>query len=329
MNGRLENKLKLERKINVLLKDMHYYVEEYYYNISTSKEVTTCVEYIQKLKRFCMYINPDMKSIDFEKINEIDIAKFLKSIEMKTENESMSFATLKLYHTVLNGFFGYIYKRNYIDHNPMDNIDRIKKNDDVKHDYLTIKDLQNILRQVEIGAGTLRSVHRQKLWKNRDKAIMLTFITTGMRETALCEMDINRIDFEHKILYVTDKEHKINSYTMTDDLIDSYKKWMVDRNEILKDKESDAFFISNRKERITARAVSNLVRKYTLEATDKEYSPHRLRAAYGNILYEKTNDIHFVSKAMKHANIQTTEIYIQNNEKDINDKVANIMEKIF
>ena len=43
----------------------------------------------------------------------------------------------------------------------------------------------------------------------------------------------------------------------------------------------------------------------------------------------QTRDIYFVSKAMKHANVQTTEIYIEDNERDVNNRVADIMNKLF
>ena len=172
-------------------------------------------------------------------------------------------------------------------------------------------------------------MNRQKEWRTRDKAIMLTFITTGMRETALCEIDINRIDFSNRTIVVTDKENKDNSYTMTPELISAYYDWLDDREKKLDGRECDALFISNRRERLTSRSVIDLVRKYTFEGIGKEVSPHRLRAAYGNILLKETGDIYFVSKAMKHANVQTTEIYIEDNERDVNNRVADIMNKLF
>lgn len=332
MQGRLENKIKRERVIENLLIDMPQYVTEYYYNLSSSRESSSCLEYIRKIRRFLLFLSTDMEAIIIREVNEVDVSRFLKKIETKEKNgniEMTSFSTWKQYHTTLNSFFRYLYKRGYVDSNPVEGIERIRKNDKVQHDFLSAKDLKEIMRAVDCGAGNRRSMNRQKEWRSRDKAIMLTFITTGMRETALCEIDINRIDFARKTIVVTDKENKDNSYTMTPELISAYYDWLEDREEKLDGKSCDALFISNRRERITSRTVIDLVRKYTFEGIGKEVSPHRLRAAYGNILLQETGDIYFVSKAMKHANVQTTEIYIQNNEKDVNDRVANIMNKIF
>lgn len=330
MQGRLENKIKKEKTIENILIEMPEYVTEYYYNLSSSRESSSCLEYIRKIRRFLIFLDDNVN--DISEVNETHISRFLKNIETKDVNgeiELTSFSTWKQYHTVLNSFFKYLLKKGYVKHNPVENIERIRKNDKVKHDFLQKKDLYEILKAVEHGAGNKRSVGRQKTWKERDKAIMLTFITTGMRETALCEIDINRIDFQKRTIMVTDKENKENSYTMTPELIAAYNNWMERRKEIIGNSDNDALFISNRKERISARTVIDLIKKYTYEGIGKEVSPHRLRAAYGNILLKETGDIHFVSKAMKHANVQTTQIYMEDNEKNINDRVANIMSKLF
>ena len=332
MQGRLENKIKREKVIDNLLKDMPQYVTEYYYNLSSSRESSSCLEYIRRIRRFLLFLDFDMNKINICNVTDIDISKFLKSIETKEKNgnvEMASFSTWKQYHTVLNSFFKYLCKRGYIDSNPVDRIERIRKNDKVQHDFLSANDLKEILKAVDYGAGTRRSMNRQKEWRTRDKAIMLTFITTGMRETALCEIDINRIDFANRTIVVTDKENKNNSYTMTPELISAYYDWLDDREKKLDGRECDALFISNRRERLTSRSVIDLVRKYTFEGIGKEVSLHRLRAAYGNILLKETADIYFVSKAIKHANVQTTEIYIEHNERDVNNRVADIMNKLF
>ncbi len=332
MQGRLENKIKREKIIENILTEMPRYVTEYYYNFSSSRESSSCLEYIRKIRRFLTFLENNIKDIDISEINETHVSRFLKSIETKDVNGEItlaSFSTWKQYHTVLNSFFKYLLKKGYVQHNPVENIERIRKNDKVIHDFLQKKDLDEILKAVEYGAGNRRSVGRQRTWKSRDKAIMLTFITTGMRETALCEIDINRIDFQRRTIIVTDKENKENSYTMTSELISAYYDWMERREEIIGDSNIDALFISNRKERMSSRAVIDLVKKYSYEGIGKEVSPHRLRAAYGNILLKETGDIHFVSKAMKHENVQTTQIYMENNEKDVNDRVASIMSKLF
>ena len=73
---------------------------------------------------------------------------------------------------------------------------------------------------------------------------------------------------------------------------------------------TDALFISKYGERISAKGVSNIVKKYTEEALGKPLSPHKLRAGFCSILYNKTHDTEFVRRAVGHSNISTTQRYI-------------------
>ena len=170
-------------------------------------------------------------------------------------------------------------------------------------------------------------VNRQTEWKDRDRAILLMFITTGMRESALCDMNVSDLDLQNDELVVIDKGYKKNTYTITPELKKALFLWLKKRNDLLGDQKNiEALFISNRRARMTTRAVSYLVNKYTKEGIGQEVSPHRLRAAYGNILLQKTNgDLHFVKNAMKHENIATTEIYMENREKETNDRAAKLI----
>ena len=72
--------------------------------------------------------------------------------------------------------------------------------DFVNRKFLDEDDLKEVLLAVECGAGNRRSVAMQYKWKSRDRAIMMLFIQTGIRETALSEINIEDIDFENHII---------------------------------------------------------------------------------------------------------------------------------
>lgn len=103
----------------------------------------------------------------------------------------------------------------------------------------------------------------QYKWKSRDRAIMMLFMQTGIRETALSEINIEDIDFEnHIIKSVIEKGHKDRTFTMSSQLEKSILDWMYDREKII-DKNEDALFISKSKTRMTQRSLSDIVIKYT------------------------------------------------------------------
>jgi integrase/recombinase XerD len=208
-------------------------------------------------------------------------------------------------------------------------IDRPTNNDKVEHDNLTEEELKLILETVEKGAGNSLAVTKQKNWKDRDLAIFYTLLFTGMRESALCEMDMDKIDFKNDTLTVVDKGHKTNEYEISSKLRTHLLRWLETRENLLGDKECDAIFISNRRSRITPLAVSNIVAKYAKEAIGREVTPHRIRAAYITMIYKETGDIELASKAAKHRQISTTRIYIGSDEKEINKKATKIISSKF
>lgn len=314
MKGRMEHRLRTENNINNILSDMPNYVVDYYYNISVSHEPKTCEEYIRKVAAFLKYISNDTKNICIENISDIDIARYIHSLETKTGNDGVvkmtTFAYRKMVYSSLNSFFNYLQKRNLVKTNYVSLIDRPKNEDNVKRYHLTSDDFTNILFQVESGAGTKRSVNRQKNWKSRDYAIFIIMMCTGIREAALTEINVDDIDFTSRTITVIDKRFTTHVYHINDKMDKAIKLWLFDRENILNGVQCDALFISNQKKRISEGAIWKIVRKYAKNALGYEISPHKIRSGFCTILYDKTGDIEFVRDAVGHKNMETTKRYI-------------------
>ena len=85
-------------------------------------------------------------------------------------------------------------------------------------------------------------------------------------------------------------------------------------------------FISKSRTRITQKSLSNIVGKYTKEAFGYSITPHKLRAAFANIMLKKTDEnIYIVQQLLGHARTETTKIYLKNNLNKYNDLAANII----
>lgn len=334
MKGRLEHSLQIEKNIKIILKGMPDYVTYYYYEFKSGRQPRACLEYIRKIKRFLMFINADIISIEPKNITKYEITKFLDDISYITDkngnSKESSFSYQKSYHSILKSFFNYLYENDYIKENPMTKIKRVRGEDFINRNFLTEEDLKEILKSVDRGAGNRLSISRQEKWKTRDKANMMLFMQTGIRETALTEINIDDIDFEnHMIKSVIEKGHKDKTFYMSDELEYAIFSWMSDRDFIMKENpKEDSLFISQEKRRLTAKSVSNIVAKYTEEALGYSVSPHKLRAAFANIMLNKTGEnIYVVQQLLGHARTETTKIYLNNNINQYNEMAANIISK--
>ena len=326
MTGRMESEQRAERKAENLLRDMPEIVADYYYNIAISSEPTTRYEYLSKIRQFLVWLNPDMKTIDFAAIKESDITRYLVSMRTYTNAKGdivqRSFSSQKQNITILRGFFEYLVQRDVYVKNPMQNIKPPRNRDAVEHPKITAEDASDMIDIAGEGVGNARARGRQKRWRERDIAILTLFLNTGMREGAL--MSINVDDIKGNYLTVIDKVHKTNTYKLNDTTMKAINDWKAKRVDLLGDVKCDALFISNQRKRIGKDALTDIVKKYSGEVLGKSVSPHKLRGAFATIMYEETGNIEAVRRALKHNQVTTTQIYINDDGSSIEQAAADI-----
>ena len=106
---------------------------------------------------------------------------------------------------------------------------------------------------------------------------------------------------------------------------EALQNWIKDRNGWKHSKDTDALFLSDQGNRLSVRGLDKLVRTRTQRFLGKELSPHKIRAGFCSILYNKTHDVAFVSKAVGHSNPTVTMRYIvtDNSEREKSAKIFN------
>lgn len=310
MKGRYEHSLKIKNNITKLLDGADQFLTGYYYIIQVSKEPTTCLEYIRKIKRFL-----DSTGKKANAVTSVDIAKYFMEINDTVDTDGVmhqaSFAYKKGVWSALNSFYNWMYKNKLMDVNPMESIDRPNSFDNVSRYAPDINDLNSILDSVKNGVGNSRAHAKQREWKERDMLIMFLFMSTGMRKTALSEINVEDISFESNELTVIDKRHKIQTYNITDELRTMLSAWLLKREEILDGAKEDALFISFQKKRMSEKAIYNIVQKYSEDALGFKISPHKLRRAFVTLYYEASgHDLKATCEAVGHASVSTTSLYI-------------------
>lgn len=318
MKGRLENDIKIEKVIMATLSKMPYFVTEWYYNLKASKkEATTCNDFINKVKRFLLFINEDMINIKPEDITLLNTEKYFIFIQKKNDGNGNIVYTSNSYQygiwCALHNFFKFMINRRYISENYIEQIEKPKNNDLDKINenriLLTKKDFNKIINAVNEGVGSNKAISHQQKYKSRDLSIIMLFMTTGMRREALSEINIEDLNLEEKILTVVDKGNKNHVYYLSDKVLENITEWLNVRKKISV-KNKDALFISGNGNRMTGSSIYKLVEKYCDKALGYHISPHKLRSGFCSILYKEKKDIEYVRRAVGHSNIATTQRYI-------------------
>ena len=167
-----------------------------------------------------------------------------------------------------------------------------------------------MLHSAETGEGlTAHQQHYQKLNVNRDMAILMLFLGTGVRVSELVGINIGDMDFDESAFLVTRKGGNQVVLYFPAEVREAMQVYYDERIhvEALPGHE-DAFFLSMQKRRITQRAVQNLVKKYAQIAAPlkNKLSPHKLRSTYATNLYQETGDIYLVADMLGHSSVDTT-----------------------
>ena len=145
----------------------------------------------------------------------------------------------------------------------------------------------------------------------RDRAILETLFSTGLRVSELCSL--NRfINLDRGELTIRGKGEKLRVVFLSNRAKETIKKYLDKRQDA-----EEAMFVSishgkNPKVlgRIIPRTVQRLVSKYTLMAgITGKVTPHQLRHQFATDLLLNGADLRSVQELLGHTNISTTQIY--------------------
>lgn len=337
MQGRMEHKLEAETQVKNKIVDYPDFMQKYYNSLRTKSHTTKTV-YINQVVRFLNYISEQFNvEINDNMLKSIDkdlIDQYISDISFKQKKGKIvqiSSDAIAQTCSSLNNFLTYCKGRGLVERNPFkeDIIERPKVEDkDIT--YLTPNEIEKVEYTILHGNGTLLAKAKQEDYKYRDFLLFRIPIITGIRVTALDEINVEDIDFSNKTIKVTEKGN-VTKDIYFDDKTDEYLRlWLRKREYLLDGIECGALFISNQKKRMTTRSIGRIVQKYTEGIVDKHITPHKLRSTCGTNLYQQTKDIYLTSAVLGHKNVAVTRKYaaiFNEDRKNAATIIANLYDK--
>ncbi len=145
----------------------------------------------------------------------------------------------------------------------------------------------------------------------RDRAILETFFSTGLRLSELCGLD-RYANFKEGELTIRGKGEKLRLIFISDRAKKAIYEYLEKRTDA-----HEALFVSFRKGKIlqvigqiTPRTVERIVSFYTKKAgISRHVTPHQLRHLFATDLLMNGADLRSVQELLGHSNISTTQIY--------------------
>lgn len=146
----------------------------------------------------------------------------------------------------------------------------------------------------------------------RDKAMLELLYATGIRVSELISLDIQ--DLNLTIGFVRcrshSKERMIPLYPAAVRALELYVNDI--RPQLLEDPEETALFVNMNGERMSRQGFWKIVKCYQEKAgIEKDITPHTLRHSFAAHLLENGADLKSIQEMLGHADISSTQIYIQ------------------
>ncbi len=307
-----------QKKIQEELMFFPSYVQDFIISIENNTSSLTRVNYLTDLKLFFTYLgniyNKSSKSIDLsdlDKLKSRDVERFLSYVSYfekdgKVHINKEKGKARKL--SAIRSLFKFLFNSDLISSNVITKIatPKIHEKEIIR---LEPDEVARLLDEAECPENlTKREITYNRKTRERDVAILTTFLGTGIRISELVGLNVSDINLEGNSFKITRKGGNEVVLYFSNEIKQSLETWLEAREKLTDiNPNEQALFLSLQRKRITPRAVENLVKKYAQAVTPlKKISPHKLRSTYGTSLYRETHDIYIVADVLGHKDVNTT-----------------------
>lgn len=323
MNGRLEKELQSREKMQQKLNDLpDIFTEFYIYMSGDHKSYTTIERYINYVQDFMMYVTKGYPNNNFYRAATPSIIKqYISSLEIQNRNGEIVRLGDEIQATrwsAINTFFNFLVEEDYLSVSPMLKTKRPKVKTRHKVTYLTPEEIQSVLDKVEKEA--------RPTLKNRDLCIISLGLSTGLRVSALVQINIGDINFATNKIKVIEKGNVTREIDFGQKMRSILLNWIKDREVYFDANDTDALFISQQNRRMCTDAVRDLITKYTSEL-NKHITPHKLRSSAAMNLYSAGVGVLSIASILGHENVTTTQRYVSAYEEE-KENATNILDNL-
>ncbi|MBP7806355.1 tyrosine-type recombinase/integrase, partial [Candidatus Gracilibacteria bacterium] len=264
------------------------------------------------------------KNASFEVLKELEKMPWTKTTQidqhicdhfrLSLAQGNISITTVNAYMISLRAFLHFCKKTHIPTGIEFSDIE-LQKNRERKVEYLTGDELQSIIA----------SIGNEDIVDLRDRAIILTIFSTGLRVSELTALDIKNVNLETQEFAILGKGRKVRVVYLTE--------WACEAIRAYLEKREDHFpplFIKHGKHfpvdagadevRFDRFLVTKMVSDRALKAgIVKPVSAHTIRHSFATTLLGNGADLRSIQELLGHKNIATTQVYTHVTNKQLRE----------
>jgi len=211
-------------------------------------------------------------------------------------------ATIARKLATLRSFYKFLVKRNQISTNPVTAV-RTPKQDKKLPRFLEYEEVKRLLETPPMNT-----------WLGaRDRAIMETLYSTGIRVSELVALNMEDIDFLGEVVHVRGKGKKERIAPIGASALQTIQHYMEFRNKRAQNNnnfDSKVLFVNKHGRRLSTRSVRRKMDKYLkMAGLDPAISPHTLRHSFATHMLNNGADLRSVQELLGHQSLSTTQVY--------------------
>jgi len=226
-----------------------------------------------------------------------DIRRFLGFLAQREYSKS----TIARKLATLRSFYKFCIKRGHVQANPLASV-RTPKQDKRLPKFLEESEVRKLLETPDITT----------LLGARDRAMLETMYSTGVRVSELVDLNIENIDSEGECLHIHGKGKKERLTPISPTALAWIRRYMEMRRADPRAAtfHQQALFVNKHGQRLSTRSVRRKLDKYlSICGMDSAISPHTLRHSFATHMLNRGADLRSVQELLGHQSLSTTQIY--------------------
>jgi integrase/recombinase XerD len=201
-------------------------------------------------------------------------------------------------------WFRWMARQRHILHNPASELELPRIEHRLPKTILTVAEMEQVLSQPNIHDSL----------GLRDRALMETLYSTGMRRLELASLKLYDLDTERGTVTIRQGKGKRDRVIPIGDRAAAWiEKYIHEsRPQLVVEPDDHTVFLSNAGEPFCLDHLSDLVRTHVDEANiGKRGACHMFRHCMATLMHDNGADIRYIQQMLGHADLKTTQIYTQ------------------
>ena len=296
-----KDQLKLDKAYKIINTRMPDFAIRFFKDMERDLKPSTLYVYSVDIAAFFDYLETISFNNNKMNINDLslitsevieDYIEYLGFTAKQSRKKGLSDNTIHTIVCILSSFFDYYFKNGFIIYNPVCKVNRpsIPSN---PSEGSSLTDNLKLMEFVSKGnlPGKKAATYQNKL-RSRDTAIFALIMGAGLKTSECLDLNIQDVDLEHNCLLIKSR-HVPNKVYISPFISEKLSDYLTIRLEMIAEYgHDDALFLSLRMQRLGARQLQLILKKYssTLFGDERAIKASDLRNSFRRNIFSSTQN---------------------------------------